>query len=84
MRHARSGIPETALPGAGSTSTIHPLFEVETIIGGILAIQCMPRDRRMAALKILEDCCQRDTPQAHPHLPLASFATMGVRMDAPG
>ena len=46
-------------------SSIHPLFEVETIIGWILAIQCMPRDRRVAALKMLEDCCQRDTPQAH-------------------
>ena len=37
----------------------------------------MPRDRRVAALKMLEDCCQRDTPQAHPHLPVASLDAMG-------
>ena len=42
---------------------MHPPFEVETIIKRILAIQCIPRDRRVAALKMLEDCCQRDTPR---------------------
>jgi len=67
MRHARSGSLETALPRAGFdlNSSVHSLFEGETIIKRILAIQCMPRDRRVAALKMLEDCCQRDTPQAH-------------------
>jgi hypothetical protein len=77
---------KTALPRAGFdlNSSIHSLSEVETIIKLILAIQCMPRDRRVAALKMLEDCCQRDTPQAHSHLTVARLDAMGEAVNQNG
>jgi hypothetical protein len=52
MRHARRGTLETALPRAGFDLDSSTLFlRSETIIGQILAIQCMPRDRRVAFSK---------------------------------